>query len=360
MALNKDALLTAVLAASGARQVVKYNVNGDPCFFTRIPRFNLEDIHPDLGTGPHPAFVVNGVIKSEIFIGTFQAIFEKGCAISIPGQSPKVSVNFDQAKAACALNGPGFHLMTAWERAAVALWCLKNGFQPRGNTSSGKSHEAPWETGTPAPDNASKTLAGSGPASWRHDGTVAGIADLVGNVNEWLDGLKSIDGRLCFPNDNDFSMDEAQWPASPVYLDTTTSEAGDRDGAADTGDVVLNDRVLRYSETPAPAGGADPGDFDYAFNAWKASALSSTYNALPLEKRQQAAQLLIAPKLASSGDLLFPDAKGSIYSRNYGERRPYWGGLWGGGSIAGLACLNLNGRRSDAYSSLGLRPAFIL
>jgi hypothetical protein len=100
MALNKDALLTAVLAASGAKQVVKYNVNGDPCFFTRIPRFNLEDINPDLGIGPHPAFVVNGVIKNEILIGTYPAIFEKSCAISIPGQSPKAGINFDQAKAA--------------------------------------------------------------------------------------------------------------------------------------------------------------------------------------------------------------------------------------------------------------------
>jgi hypothetical protein len=28
------------------------------------------------------------------------------------------------------------------------------------------------------------TLAGSGPLSWRHDNTLAGIADLVGNVWE--------------------------------------------------------------------------------------------------------------------------------------------------------------------------------
>jgi hypothetical protein len=360
MALNKDALLTAVLAASGGKQVVKYNVNGDPCFFTRIPRFNLEDINPALGTGPHPAFVVNGAIKDEILIGTFQAIFEKNCAISIPGQSPKVSITFDQAKAACELNGAGFHLMTAWERAAVVLWCLKNTFQPRGNTLSGKSHETTWETGTPAPDNALKTLGGSGPASWRHDGTMAGISDLVGNVVEWLDGLKSVDGRLYFPNDNDFTLSDPQWPASPVYLDTTASAVGNRDGMADSGDVVLNDRILHYSETPTPPGGTDPGEFDYAQNTWAASDLSTTYDALALEKRQQLAQLVIAPKIASSEDVLFPEAKGVIYSRNYGERRPYWGGHWGDGSHAGLAYLCLNAHRSAVYVGLGLRPAFIL
>jgi hypothetical protein len=360
MSLNKDTLLNAVLAASGGRQVVKYNANGDPCFFTRFPRFNLEDIHPSLGTGPHPAFVVNGAIKNEILIASYPAIIDKGCAVSIPGQSPKVNINFDSAKAACEQNGPGFHLMTAWERAAVALWCLKNAFQPRGNTSSGKSHEATWETGTPAPDNALKTLGGSGPASWRHDGTMAGIADLVGNVHEWLDGLKTVDGRLYFPADNDFMLPEAQWPASSIYLDATAGP-GDRDGAVSSGNVVVSDRITKHSEPPTPAGGSDPGDFDYAYNsAWKNTAVSATFANLDTGKKQAAAQLMIAPKLAADDSALFPDAKGVFYSRNYGERLPRWGGDWGGGADAGLACLRLNYRRSYVYSSLGLRPAFIL
>jgi hypothetical protein len=359
MSLNKDTLLNAVLAASGGKQVIKYNVNGDPCFFTRIPRFNLEDIHASLGTGPHPAFVVNGVVKSEILIGTYQAIIDKGCALSIPGQSPKVSIDFDAAKTACEQNGPGFHLMTAWERAAVALWCLKNGSQPRGNTASGKSHEATWETGTPAPDNAAKTLGGSGPASWRHDGTMAGISDLVGNVTEWLDGLKMKDGRLYFPDDNDFMLAEAQWPASSIYLDATAGP-GDRDGSADSGDVVVSDRVTKYSETPTPAGGGDTGNFDHALNTWKDTAVSTTFGSLELGKRQAAAQLMIAPKLAAADSALFPAAKGSIYSRNYGERFARAGGSWGSSASAGLAALTLGYGRSYVYSNIGLRPAFIL
>jgi hypothetical protein len=349
-----------VLAASGGKQTVKYNANGDPCFFTRIPRFNLEDIHTALGTGPHPAFIVNGVIKNEILIATYPAVIEKGCAISIPGQSPAVNIAFDAAKAACEANGPGFHLLTAWERAALALWCLKNGFQPRGNTANGKSHEAAWETGTPAPDIAAKTLGGSGPASWRHDGTMAGIADLVGNVYEWLDGLKTVDGRLYFPEDNNFMLPEAQWPASPIYLDATAGP-GDRDGSADSGDIVINDRINHYTETPAPAGGGDTGDFNYAYNtAWKETLVYATFSALELSVRQAAARLLIAPKLESAGNVLFPEAKGAFYSRNYGERLPIWGGNWSVGSDTGLAFLNLSVLRSDLYYYIGLRPAFIL
>jgi hypothetical protein len=361
MALNKDTLLTAILAASGGKQVVKYNVNGDPSVFTRIPRFNLEDIHPDLGTGPHPAFVVNGVVKNEILIATYPAIIEKGCAISIPGQSPRTNINFDAAKAACVANGPGWHLMTAWEWAAIALWCLKNGFQPRGNTANGKSHEATWETGAPAPDNALKTLGGSGPASWRHDGTFAGIADLVGNVHEWIDGLKSVDGRLYFPPDNNFTMPEAQWPASPLFLDATNAEPGDREGVENSGNVVVSDRITKYTETPTPAGGTDTGDFDYASNsAWVQTAVSTYFDALSLEVRKTAARLMLAPRLTAAGNPLFPAAKGAFWSRNYGERIPFWGGSWSFGSSSGLAGFRLYYIRSDATSLVGLRPAFIL
>jgi hypothetical protein len=48
--LNKDTLLTSLMAASGGKLVVKYNLNGDPSVMVRIPKFNLEDIDPALGS----------------------------------------------------------------------------------------------------------------------------------------------------------------------------------------------------------------------------------------------------------------------------------------------------------------------
>jgi hypothetical protein len=360
MALNKDTLLNSVLAASGGKQVIKYNANGDPSVMVRIPRFNLEDIDPSLGSGPHPAFVVNGVVKPEIYIGAVQAILEKNCAISVPGQSPRVNINFDNAKAACVANGPGWHLMTAWEWAAIALWCMKNGFQPRGNTNYLKAYEAPWETGTPAPDNGSKILGGSGPASWRHDGTLAGIADLVGNVVEWNDGMKLVDGRLYFPTDNYYNQPESEWPASSLYFDASAGP-GDRSGAVQNGAPILSNAITKYSEPPTPAGGGDTGDFDYTYNAaWKSAAVAAGFDNLPLAVRQQAAQLLIAPKLASSGDPLFSDIKGYLYVRNYGARFPLRGGSWSFTSSAGLGALSLSNLRAYVSYSVGLRPAFVL
>jgi hypothetical protein len=324
MALNKDTLFNSVLAATGGKVYVKYNVNGDPLYMVRIPRFNLEDIDASLGSGPHPAFVVGGVVKNEIFIGAYQAIFEKGCAISIPGQSPKVYIDFDTAKAACVANGPGFHLMTNWEWAAVALWCLKNGFQPRGNTNHLKSHEAPYETGTPAPDNpTAKTLGGSGPVSWRHDNTIAGIADLVGNVWEWQDGLKIIDGKVYMPADNDFNLAEANWP-NP------------------TGTQVI---------FPA-SNGSESG--------WR--IMATAFGALSDAVKKQLAAAMVVPNITSGNTPLpiYSQAKGGWWINTDGERLPLRGGSWDFGAYTGLAALYLNNARSSLSYNIGLRPAFIL
>ena len=361
--LNKDTLFPGVLAAAGAKLVVLYDDTGRPSVMTRIPKFNLEDINPALGSGPHPAFIVNGVVKHEIYIGTFPAVVDGGRACSMPGQSPKVNINFDDAKAACVAKGPGWHLMTAWEWAALALWCVKNGIQPRGNTSSGKSHEATWETGTPAPDNSAKTLAGSGPASWRHDGTYQGIADLVGNVWEWNDGLKLVDGRFYFPLDNHFSLAEASWPASPIYMDASAGP-GDRNGVAASSVPVISDRITKYSETPTPAGGSDTGDYDHTYIAgeagWRTMAVSTTFDSLPLADRQRAAQLLIAPRTASGAELISPTIKGAVWGRNYGTRFSLRGGADGSGGSGGLSALLLFYLRAHVSNSVGVRPAFIL
>lgn len=67
-----DNLRQSVEAASGGRNTVIYDVKGYPSIMCVIPKFNLQDIDPSLGTGVHPAFLVNGVEKPEIFIGKFQ------------------------------------------------------------------------------------------------------------------------------------------------------------------------------------------------------------------------------------------------------------------------------------------------
>jgi hypothetical protein len=327
MSLNKDTLLNSVLGATGGKVVVKYNKNGDPLYMVRIPKFNIEDIDPALGSGVHPAFIVDGVVKSEIYIGAYQAIFEKGAALSIPGQSPKVSINFDQARAACKENGPGFHLMTNWEWAAVALWCLKNGFQPRGNTQSGKAHDAPGETGTGAPDNTAKILGGTGPVSWRHDNNAGGIADLVGNVWEWQDCFKIVDGKVFMPPDNNFNLAEASWP-NP------------------TGTQLI---------FPATAG-TEAG--------WR--TMTTALGSLADDIKKQLAQAMIIPNVTSGNTPLdiFKQAGNAVHGGWWitatGEMMPIRGGAWGFGAGAGLGALDVDIARSYVAYNIGCRPAFIL
>lgn len=350
----KDSLRASVEAATGGQMTVLYDDKGYPSYMIRVPKFNLQDIDSVYGTGVHPAFIVGGVEKSEIFIGAFQSKVYDGRACSIPHVDPTVNINFDNAKAACTAKGAGWHLMTNWEWAAVALWCLKNEFQPRGNTNYGRSHEATYETGTRidglAPGTTSgtgRTLTGSGPASWRHNNTFTGIADLVGNVSEWVDGLKLVDGKILMPADNNFNLAETSWPDTGVRFDSTAT--GDESSSGDIGDPVISNEITKYA---GPIGDNENYGFLSIAN-WKDLTKKVDYN-VPASMLQAA----IAPITLSDGTYS-QDPKGYLYIRNYGERFPLRGGTWGNGATAGLFYLGLAHARSRSTSNIGFRLAFI-
>ncbi len=103
--------------------------------------------------------------------------------------------------------------MTNAEWAAIALWCYKNNWLPSGNSDKGRNYNALHETGVRvdglAPgsgtgaNGAGVVLTGSGPASWRHNNQPSGIADLVGNLREWVAGIRLVEGELqVFPNND--------------------------------------------------------------------------------------------------------------------------------------------------------------
>lgn len=322
---TKDTLRASVEAATGGKVTVLYDDKGYPSYMNVIPKFKVEDIDPLLGTGVHPAFIVGGVEKSEIFVGQYAAHVKDGRAVSLPGLDPTASVSFDQAKAYCKNKGQGWHLMTNWEWAAIALWSLKNGFQPRGNTNYGKSHEAAYETAVRqdrlAPGTASgtaRTLTGSGPVSWRHDNTYAGISDLVGDIWEWNDGLKIVDGKIFMPADNNYALSEAQWNDTGIFIDT--------------GAVLSNAKTANWNAS---------------IPNWKATTTKAGVT-IPNSLKQAA----IAPV-----DLVNP--KGYFAANNEGERLPIRGGNWNTSSTAGLFALNLSSERSNVNANLGFRPAYI-
>lgn len=302
-----DGLRRSVEASSGGRMTVFYTAKGQPSYFVRQGKFLCEDIAPggELGTGVHEAFVFDGVEDAEIWVGAYQAAVIDGEAVSQPGLAPKVSINYDNARAACQAAGAGFDMMTIWDWAAIALWCMANGFQPRGNTLYGQHHDNRWEVGT-RQDNGTpgdsagvgNTLTGSGPVQWRHDQTMAGIADMVGNVWEWLAGMKMVDGRGLYSPDNAI-VDES------LYTDSL---------------------------------------FDIRGNGtWSAMDATGASEALK--------RALIVPKGVD-------DPIGYLYTNLTGERLPLRGGYRGSGGLAGLAALSLGIVRTYASTTFGFRPRF--
>jgi len=302
-----DGLRRSVEAASGGRMTVFYTAAGQPSYMVRQGKFLCEDVAPggELGTGVHEAFVFDGSEDAEIWVGAYQAAIINGEAVSQPGLEPRVSIDYDAARSACQAAGAGFDMMTIWDWAAISLWCMANGFEPRGNTNHGRHHDNRWETGTRqdngVPGDSSgvgNTLTGSGPAQWRHDQTMAGIADMVGNVWEWLSGMKMVDARVFLSPDN----------AIP-------SESG-------------------YSDTL----------FDLPSNrTW--STVDSTGAGDALKRA------LIVPKGVD-------DPQGYLYTNLTGERLPYRGGYRGSGASAGLAALALYLGRASSVSLIGFRPRF--
>jgi len=326
--LIRDALRDAAEAASGGRVTVLYDDHGNPNWMHVLPRCSYEDLGyaTEMGSGTCTAFIVNGVEKPEIFIGQYLA--SGAHAQSIAGADPRASINYDNAKAACAAKGQGWHLMTAHEWAAIALLCMANGIEPRGNTNWGRAHDATHETavrqdgGAPGDnEGTARTMTGVGPAGWYHTNDHSGIADLVGNVWEWQHGLKFVNGRIiCLP-DNDFAAPESAWVEQDAYLS---------------------------NESGAPTLMNAPGvsNEDSISQAWGSLAQAPGYTSSTLLRR-----LLIEP----AG--IHP--QGRFYIRTAGERFPFRGGDWYHGSGAGLAALNAGNPRSHAGSSIGFRPAFV-
>ena len=328
----------AVERASGGQQTVIYDAAGNANVMFVLPRFSYADLGmtADMGTGDVTAFDFgSGSIKSEIFIGAYLA--SGSGAVSAPRQDPRASLDHTAARNACSAKGAGWHLMTAHEWAAIALWCMANGYEPIGNTNWGRSHAQTRMVGDRADNRAPGDAAGTGRTQTgsmgseaTHTRTLGGIADLVGNVWEWQDGLLLQDGRFKISAYN--TQAEVDWAFADAFLDASTPTGGS---------AILSNAV--NNRLGAIGDNANAGNS--ANVEWRAMTKSGSYVSNQAMKR-----LLLEP----AGAL----PQGRIYMRNFGERLPFRGGPWAGGANAGLAALGLNSSRADTNANIGFRPAF--
>ena len=320
----KDPYRQAVEAASGGRNTVRYDDKGYPSVLVCIPKFNLEDVASDIGTGVHPMFLYHGKELPEVWIGKYTGKIVNGRMCSIPMEDPSVYIDFDTARNACRAKGKGWHIISRAEWAGIALWCAKNGTIPRGNTATGKAHDATYEHGVMGGDG--RTLTGSGPNSWAHDGTAAGIFDMCGNVWEWNQGMKLIDGKILVVGEDGTAMNN---------FDTDDSQ-GSTAGYIDTGNYYDGTAITKEAAKNSGNGG---GGF---MNIAPASGVT------PHAALKQLA-------LLKSADVTTDD---HFWQDHTGERVSLSGGSWDYGSRAGLFSLGLDHARSDSGRIVGARVAY--
>jgi len=319
-----DALRQSVEKASNGQQTVIYTNKKYPSYMTIIPKTNCEELSDDLGVGPHPAFRIGNREVNEIMIGSYLSTIIDGQALSLPYQNPYTSINHDDAREACFNCGPGFHMTTNWESALIGLWCIKNNI-PRGNTNYGKSHIDSKEFGLRCQDR--KTLTGSGPNSWSHNGLICGIMDTVGNVWEHQDGLKIVNGNIVMPLTNDFNLPESEWTNTKVKFDFKDEQ------------IIVSDKIKSRNWNSA--------DF-------KDILIKEGYNIPDFIKRA-----LLCPS-NSIKNLDNSIGLGRVWVDNTeGEFVPIRFGSWYNGANAGVAALSLGTLRSHVSTSIGFRVAYI-
>lgn len=357
MSANYD-LSNLALKAVCPNNEILYDDKGKPSIMVKIPKMSYAELGLGSSTAIHPAFIVNGQEVDAIYISKYQNIVMDGRAYSLPGEDPKASINFDNALAACTAKGAGWHLMSRAEWAMLALWCKKNGTQPKGNNNYGKDtadsiYQAIPSMARDSSNRIQRVATGTGPLSWSHDGTPSGIWDLNGNVNEWVGGLRTVYGELqilannnAADSGNSQAANSAQWMA--IKADDGTLITPNGDGRT-TGSIKLS----------------------WESSAWKfiigTPAEDTTYHGCTLESVTCSEDIGDAAKLLLQALGLFKyDATAGAYNGDYlyayvtqEERAFYCGGSWDYGANAGVFFSRGNNARSGAGNDVGFRSAFV-
>lgn len=354
MATNFDDFKLAVESISGGKNTVKLDDLGMPSVMVPFPTLKYSDIMDGGTTDILPGFLIENVEK-KMYISKFLNIVINGRAYSLPMKDPRANITFDAAIAACRAKGAGWGLNTAALWGAIMSWCYKNQTVPRGNNNYGASYEAAHEKGIAAaydssiPPKVTRTLTGSGPETWYHNHQTTGIADLVGNVNEWVAGLRLVYGEIqiipysdALKSDVNMGESSTEWKA--ILQDGSLVEPGTAgtlkyDGETSTGGIRLNTEV-----------------------EFTTSTMANTYATKAFGTIAAKAGVTVPALLYALGLMPIPGityGNGTVYMRNHeAERLPFRGGYYYNTGNAGLGYLVLSGPRSSSGGSLGFRSAF--
>ena len=343
---NFDDLKLSIEALSGGKNTVLFDDLGMPSVMVPFPKLKMSDLIAGGSENIHPAFSVDGVEKSVIYVSKYQNIVLNERGYSLPMRDPRASLNFDQAVTYCRNKGKGWSLTPYSLWSAIALWCRKNETMPRGNNNYGADHAYGHEKGVPTYYESGKIArcaTGSGPNTWNHNWMPDGIADLNGNVWEWCAGMRLMNGEIqIIPYANCMAADASMGASSTLWKAIAADGTLVEPGSAGT---------LKYNYVSGhiqlTSGDITPED------TWR----GDTYQSMTLDSA------LTVPEIAKAL-LIYPDEPGGDYGgdghymNNSGERLPICGGGWFSTSDAGVFYVNLYYPRSSSSASIGFRSAY--
>lgn len=341
---NFDDMKLAVESLTGGKNTVLLDDAGLPSVVVAFPKHTNKKLFGG-SDQTHSGHIVNGVEKSVMYVDKFQDIVYGGRGYSLPMRDPATYVNFDQAVQYARAKGKGWGLIPFALWAEIALFCRANGTMPHGNNNYGSDASYPLEKGVGTYYDSSakkerRTATGSGPETWNHDGTGAGIADLNGNIWEWNAGLRLVDGEIqIIPYCNSMLQETSLGTASTSWKAIASDGSLVEPGTSGTLKYSNSANQLTTTVTPTDSG------------RWE------SFSAMTL------ASGLTAPEIAKEL-ILYPAEPGKDYGGDYhgwntsGERVAFCGGAWGDGGRAGVFRVSLHGTRGDSLGDLGFRSAF--
>lgn len=344
---NYDDMKCAVEALSGGKNTVILDDIGMPSIMVPVPKMKYSDLITGGTQDTLPAFIVGGGEIPVVYASKYQNIVVNDRAYSLAYKDPRANITFDAALAACRKKGAGWHLQTNALWGALVNWCYKNGTPPHGNSNYGAAYGYAHEKAVPSmaldgSGRVQRTATGSGPVTWYHDHTGSGIADLCGNVWEWVAGLRTVYGEIqiipyanAMMADCDMSETSTEWKA--IKPDGSLVDPG-TSGTLKF-DYISNKITISTSVTTS-SGSVNTALKDIA----AASGVT-----IP--------QLLVALGLAP--DSAFTYGGDMVYvNPAEAERFPDRGAGWYHTSNAGVGALYLNNPRGVSGANLGFRAAY--
>ncbi len=209
-----------------------------------------------------------------------------------------------------------------------------------------------------------RTLTGTGPDSWNHDGGPWGVADLAGNAWDWVAGFRTFGGEIQFIPDNDSALNVDEGPDSPLWRAVLEDGSLVNPGTPGT---LKYDGLLPGTDSPEDVG--VPGGYrlntrmenpNYTGN--EEDTAHRAYGWTLFKDIPAAEGVTVPPILQRLGAMPLPEGhkdSSVFFLRNYGERVAARGGSWFDGPFGGIWELYLRETRAFIYPDIGFRAAYI-